>query len=121
MKDSTPDIPQYDSGELDRIQSALVSDSVATAPVQHPQSIGRYQILERIGEGGMGCVYRAQQRAPIERTVALKLIRAGLDSPQVIHRFESERQALALMDHPHIAKLCDAGADPVSGRPYFVM
>jgi non-specific serine/threonine protein kinase/serine/threonine-protein kinase len=118
MSDASPDIPPYDSGELGRIQHALAS---TTAAGPHPERIGRYQILERIGEGGMGCVYRAQQRTPIERTVALKLIKAGLDSPQVIRRFESERQALAWMEHPNIAKVLDAGADPVTGRPYFVM
>ena len=120
MSDSTPDIPpSYNTADLDRVAGALAGNAVATGP--HPRAIGRYDILERIGEGGMGSVYRAQQRIPIERIVALKLIKAGLDSPQVVRRFESERQALAWMDHPHIARVFDAGTDAVSGRPYFVM
>lgn len=85
-----------------------------------PSHIGPWRILERIGQGGMGEVYRAEQRQPIRREVALKLMRAGMDSSQVIARFEAERQALALMDHPHIARVLDAGADD-SGHPYFVM
>jgi serine/threonine protein kinase/tetratricopeptide (TPR) repeat protein len=82
--------------------------------------IGPYKLLEQIGEGGMGTVWMAQQTEPVKRVVALKLIKAGMDSKQVIARFEAERQALALMDHPHIAKILDAGQTP-SGRPYFVM
>src|SRR5262245_5947555 len=81
---------------------------------------GRYKLLESIGEGGMGTVWMAQQSEPVKRLVALKLIKAGMDSKQVIARFEAERQALALMDHPNIAHVLDAGATP-SGRPYFVM
>lgn len=82
--------------------------------------IGRYKLIEQIGEGGMGTVFRAQQTEPVRRTVALKVVKPGLDTKEVIARFESERQALALMDHPHIARAYDAGATP-SGRPYFVM
>src|SRR5262249_2075244 len=88
---------------------------------------GRYKLLEEIGEGGMGTVWMAQQTEPVKRLVALKLIKAGMDSRQVIARFEAERQALALMDHANIARVLDAGAtkgEPggVSpGRPYFVM
>jgi serine/threonine protein kinase/tetratricopeptide (TPR) repeat protein len=82
--------------------------------------IGPYKLLEPIGEGGMGTVYMAEQTHPVQRKVALKLIKAGLDTHQVIARFEAERQALALMDHPNIAKVLDAGATD-SGRPYFVM
>jgi len=121
MSQSTPDRPFYPTGEIDRIEAALAGDRPAMVPAAQPTSVGRYQIIERIGEGGMGCVYRAQQRVPIERIVALKLIKTGFDSPQVVRRFESERQALAWMDHPNIAKVLDAGADPISGRPYFVM
>src|SRR5258707_578422 len=106
----------YRTGDLDRLDAALSAGIVGAAD---PQSIGRYVIVERVGEGGMGSVYRAEQRSPIERTVALKLIKLGLDSPEVIRRFESERQALAWMDHPNIAKVLDAGTDAVSGRPYF--
>jgi len=82
--------------------------------------IGRYKLLERIGEGGMAVVYRAEQEEPLRRQVALKIIKLGMDTRQVIARFEAERQALALMDHPSIAKVLDAGATE-TGRPYFVM
>jgi serine/threonine protein kinase len=81
---------------------------------------GRYKLLEAIGEGGMGTVWMARQTEPVQRLVAVKLIKAGLDSRQVLARFEAERQALALMDHPNIAKVLDAGAAP-DGRPFFVM
>src|SRR5262249_10942624 len=84
------------------------------------QSIGPYKLLEPIGEGGMGAVWMAQQTEPVKRLVALKLIKAGMDSKQVIARFEAERQALALMDHANIAKVLDAGTTS-TGRPYFVM
>jgi serine/threonine protein kinase len=82
--------------------------------------IGPYKLLELIGEGGMGVVYHAEQQRPVRRRVALKLIKPGMDSKQVIGRFEAERQALAMMDHPNIAKVHDGGATP-EGRPYFVM
>src|SRR6516162_4715674 len=82
--------------------------------------IGPYKLVERIGEGGMGTVWMAQQTEPVKRVVALKLIKAGMDSKQIIARFEAERQALALMDHANIARVLDAGTS-VAGRPYFVM
>jgi serine/threonine protein kinase/tetratricopeptide (TPR) repeat protein len=82
--------------------------------------IGHYKLLEKIGEGGCGVVYMAEQEEPIRRRVAFKVIKLGMDTKQVIARFESERQALALMDHPNIAKVHDAGATD-TGRPYFVM
>jgi WD40 repeat protein/serine/threonine protein kinase len=82
--------------------------------------IGPYKLLEPIGEGGMGTVYMAKQARPVKRLVALKLIKAGMDSRQMLARFEVERQALALMDHPNIAKVFEAGATDL-GRPYFVM
>ena len=82
--------------------------------------IGPYKLLEQIGEGGMGLVFMAEQARPVRRKVALKLIKAGMDSAQVVARFEAERQALALMDHPNIARVYDGGATP-GGRPYFVM
>jgi serine/threonine-protein kinase len=82
--------------------------------------IGPYKLLEQIGEGGMGPVYVAEQQHPLKRRVALKVIKPGMDSKQVIARFEAERQALALMDHAHIAKVHDGGTTP-EGRPYFVM
>jgi serine/threonine protein kinase/tetratricopeptide (TPR) repeat protein len=89
--------------------------------------IGRYKLLQLIGEGGFGTVYMAEQEEPVRRKVALKIIKLGMDTKQVIARFEAERQALAIMDHPNIAKVLDAGATPISphgaggGRPYFVM
>src|SRR5579872_1302035 len=82
--------------------------------------IGPYKLLEQIGEGGFGIVFMAEQHHPVRRKVALKVLKPGMDTRQVIARFEAERQALALMDHPHIAKVLDAGATE-SGRPYFVM
>jgi serine/threonine protein kinase/ankyrin repeat protein len=83
-------------------------------------AIGRYRLLERIGEGGFGVVYMAEQQEPVTRKVALKVIKAGMDTREVIARFEAERQALALMDHPNIAKVLDGGSTE-AGRPYFVM
>ena len=82
--------------------------------------IGPFVLRERLGEGGFGVVYRAEQQAPIQRDVALKIIKLGMDTKQVIARFEAERQALALTDHENIARVYDAGATE-SGRPYFVM
>src|SRR5262245_36288438 len=97
------------------------SPTVDQPPVEGPGTVlGPYKLLERIGEGGMGTVWMAQQSQPVKRLVALKLIKAGMDSKQVLARFEAERQALALMDHPHIAKVLDGGTTG-AGRPYFVM
>ncbi len=91
------------------------------AMAEQPGSrIGRYRLLELIGEGGMGAVYLAEQQEPVKRHVALKIIKPGMDSNRVLARFEAEEQALALMEHPHIARVYDAGRAP-SGRPYFVM
>ena len=84
------------------------------------QTLGRYKLLERVGEGGCGVVYVAEQTQPVRRRVALKVIKLGMDTKQVVARFEAERQALAMMDHPNIAKVLDAGTTDV-GRPYFVM
>jgi eukaryotic-like serine/threonine-protein kinase len=82
--------------------------------------IGRYKLLEKLGEGGFGAVWAAEQREPVRRRVALKIIKLGMDTRQVVARFEAERQALALMDHPNIAKVLDAGTTD-TGRPFFVM
>jgi eukaryotic-like serine/threonine-protein kinase len=102
------------------IRDALIRRGQGAA-VEWPGSVvGRYKLLEVIGEGGMGVVYLAEQSEPVRRRVALKVIKEGMDSKQVVARFEAERQALALMDHPNIAKVHDAGATE-SGRPYFVM
>jgi hypothetical protein len=84
------------------------------------KTIGRYKVLEKVGEGGCGVVYVAEQTVPVRRRVALKVIKLGMDTKQVVARFEAERQALAMMDHPNIAKVLDAGATE-TGRPYFVM
>ena len=87
---------------------------------RHPVSIGPYRIRQRLGEGGMGEVFEAEQEKPIRRRVALKVIKRGLETRQVLARFEAERQALALMDHPCVAKVFDAG-ETARGRPYFAM
>ena len=107
------------------LQSAAVDSPPAArqgAPVQEGPGvkIGRYKLLEKVGEGGFGEVWMAEQREPVKRRVALKIIKLGMDSRQVVARFEAERQALAMMDHPNIAKVFDAGATD-TGRPYFVM
>jgi serine/threonine protein kinase/tetratricopeptide (TPR) repeat protein len=96
--------------------------SVVTSSLAEKEGsrIGRYKLLQQIGEGGCGVVYMAEQEEPVRRRVALKVIKLGMDTKQVIARFEAERQALALMDHPNIAKVLDAGATE-TGRPYFVM
>ena len=105
----------------------VASDAMTAPPPVSPQSgdrpgarIGPYKLLQEIGEGGMGKVYMAEQVEPVRRRVALKIIKPGMDSAQVIARFEAERQALALMDHVNIAKVFDAGATE-NGRPYFIM
>jgi serine/threonine protein kinase/tetratricopeptide (TPR) repeat protein len=107
-------------GPLDR-RPAVLGITLDAARTEGPGTvIGPYRLIEQIGEGGMGTVWRAQQSEPVKRLVAVKLIKAGMDSKQVIARFEAERQALALMDHPNIARVLDAGTSS-SGRPYFVM
>jgi serine/threonine protein kinase len=97
-------------------------DTTVTSHAQsgRPTRIGPYRILQKIGEGGMGVVFEAEQEGPVHRKVALKIVKSGLDSKQVIARFEAERQALALMNHPNVAKVLDAGETP-DGRPYFAM
>jgi eukaryotic-like serine/threonine-protein kinase len=101
--------------------NSLRTTAADTLPVEEPgNNIGRYKLLQQIGEGGCGVVYMAEQDQPIRRRVALKVIKLGMDTRQVIARFEAERQALALMDHPNIAKVLDAGATE-TGRPFFVM
>ena len=94
---------------------------ISLPPSEKPgDRIGHYKVLQQIGEGGCGVVYMAEQEQPVRRRVALKVIKLGMDTKQVIARFEAERQALALMDHPNIAKVLDAGATE-TGRPFFVM
>jgi WD40 repeat protein/serine/threonine protein kinase len=100
--------------------SDLVEEPISTLTEALGTIIDRYKLLEKIGEGGMAVVYMAEQEKPIHRKVALKIIKLGMDTKSVIARFEAERQALAMMDHPNIAKVLDAGATE-TGRPYFVM
>jgi serine/threonine protein kinase/WD40 repeat protein len=123
-----------------RLEALLKSDNNATGLLEQPlvaqppreeaapspkgekpgDSIGRYKLLEKIGEGGCGIVYMAEQEEPVRRRVALKIIKLGMDTRHVVARFEAERQALAMMDHPNISKVLDAGASD-TGRPFFVM
>lgn len=103
------------------LQSPAMAATLLQPMIEKPGSmIGPYKLREQIGEGGFGVVYVAEQEQPVRRKVALKVIKPGMDSREVVARFEAERQALALMDHPHIAKIFDAGVTG-SGRPYFVM
>ncbi len=106
-----------DDATLDDDGSGGLAPTRETPPAE---PIGPYRLLQKIGEGGMGEVWLAEQSEPMRRRVALKVIKAGMDTRQVVARFEAERQALALMDHPYIAKVFDAGATP-RGQPYFVM
>src|SRR5262245_17147652 len=111
------------SGFLDRAAAAWQTRLPPYEPplAEQPGTvIGPYRLLEQSGEGGMGLVFMAEQSGPIRRRVALKVLKPGIDTKQVVARFEAERQALALMDHPNIAKVHDAGATD-GGRPYFVM
>ena len=96
------------------------AETISSLPEEPGKVIGPYKLLECIGEGGFGVVYMAQQSEPIRRRVALKIIKLGMDTKQVVARFEAERQALAIMDHPNIARVIDGGATD-NGRPYFVM
>ncbi len=100
--------------------SAGIRSGPLTAERSHPDRIGPYRVLQLLGEGGMGMVYLAEQHEPVHREVALKVLRAGVNTDEVIARFESERQALAVMEHPNITRVYDAGATE-SGLPYFVM
>src|ERR1043165_3730821 len=114
----------YQAGDF--LEEAAAAELRQTRHVTSPLSekpgdrIGRYKLLQEIGEGGCGVVYMAEQDQPIRRRVALKIIKLGMDTKNVIARFEAERQALAMMDHPNIARVLDAGATE-TGRPYFVM
>src|SRR6201997_2818626 len=123
-----------ESSLRDEVEKLLLADAAAGSFLRNPvfdfptaddgntsqATIGQYTLLEVIGQGGMGEVWLAEQRQPVRRRVAIKLIKVGMDTKEVVARFESERQALALMDHPAIAKVFDAGSTP-EGRPYFVM
>ena len=100
-------------GSLERTVAAAPGNLMDEGP---GTVIGRYKLLQQIGEGGFGGVYMAEQLEPVQRKVALKIIKPGMDTREVIARFEAERQALALMDHPHIAR-CATGGPPAPGGP----
>jgi len=114
-----PTIPPRENGPTDPARAVTMAYD---SPVEGVGAViaGKYKLLETLGQGGMGAVFMAQQTQPVKRLVALKLIKLGMDTKQVLARFEAERQALALMDHPNIAKVLDAGTTD-SGRPFFVM
>ena len=123
MSDETRTFVQPDDDDPDRTIAADATGGRPPGPDFHApeeERIGPYRLVRLIGEGGMGLVYAAEQTEPLRRTVALKIVKRGMDTAEFVARFESERQALALMDHPCIAKVFDAGATP-RGRPYFVM
>ena len=112
--------PDETNSIISGVDADLSFDDLKTQPEDVGSRVGHYKLLQKIGEGGMGVVYMASQTEPIERLVAIKVIKPGMDSNEVVARFEAERQALALMDHPNIARVLDAGMTE-GGRPYFVM
>ncbi len=120
--DARPDISASPAAlDPDATQDISASSASPTAAAAaEPKSIGPYRLVQKLGEGGMGQVWLAEQTAPVRRQVALKLIKVGMYDDSVLKRFQSERQSLAIMDHPAIAKVFDAGATP-DGQPYFVM
>ncbi|MBM3855546.1 MAG: serine/threonine protein kinase, partial [Verrucomicrobia bacterium] len=109
-----------DCGKCAETEGVARMPNEAAGGPEASDMVGRYRLLEKLGEGGCGVVYLAEQSEPVRRRVALKVIKLGMDTKAVIARFEGERQALALMEHPNIAKVYDAGATEL-GRPYFVM
>jgi serine/threonine protein kinase len=113
-------VSEPSTGKPENAEDGFAAPTVGSIEPNSGFDVGPYHLLQKIGEGGMGEVWLAEQRQPVRRRVAVKLVRAGMDTREVIARFESERQALALMDHPSIAKVFDAGSTP-EGRPYFVM
>jgi len=117
FKDCAPALEQV---AADAAQVLSAAESAVEPEIPETKCIGPYKLLQKLGEGGCGVVYMAEQEQPIRRRVALKIIKLGMDTKNVIARFEAERQALALMDHPNIARVLDAGATE-TGRPYFVM
>jgi len=124
-----PNTPPNDAKlRADHAQTGPVHDELSVTVQMNPAQddpvvgthIGRSKVLQKIGEGGWGVVYMAEQEQPVRRRLALKIIKLGMDTRSVIARFEAERQALAMMDHPNIARVLDAGATD-TGRPFFVM
>jgi serine/threonine protein kinase/Tfp pilus assembly protein PilF len=121
IESANADSPNAASDAPPRLQSTITLRPSVDEPGEKPgDQVGPYKLLEKMGEGGMGSVWVAEQRGVIQRKVALKVIKLGMDTKQVIARFEAERQALALMDHPNIARVFDAGTTQ-TGRPFFVM
>src|ERR1700680_1994668 len=116
----SPQEPEEGPNPTDIRDDLSVTRTVASNEAAVGTVIGPYHLLQLIGQGGMGEVWLAEQRQPVRRRVAIKLSKSGMDTREVVARFESERQALALMNHPAIAKVFDAGSTP-QGRPYFVM
>jgi serine/threonine protein kinase len=114
------DVPHLRPGMVEAAARGALTDPGSRPPLPHPGRIGPYRIVEVLGEGGMGTVYLAEQTSPVRREVALKLIRADVDRRRVASRFEGERQAVAMMNHPSIVRILDAGEDE-AGNPYFVM
>ncbi|MGA2557382.1 MAG: protein kinase, partial [Verrucomicrobiota bacterium] len=112
-----PEAPKPKSQPVKTIEAGVTENPADDAV---GRMVGHYKLLEKLGEGGCGAVYVAEQTAPVRRRVALKVIKLGMDTKAVIARFEAERQALAMMDHPNIARVFDGGATD-TGRPYFVM
>src|SRR5262249_46190364 len=110
----------YDAGQFLESPASPLMAAEEAVRICAGTVIGNYKLLEQLGEGGFGLVFRAEQQHPVRRQVAVKVLKPGMDTPQVIARFEAERQVLALMEHPNIARMLDAG-ETVSGRPYFVM
>ncbi len=119
LKEHVLTLLQAHEGAGDFLKNALISP-IGLVTERPGQRIGRYKLLQKIGEGGCGVVYMSEQEEPVRRRVALKVIKLGMDTKQVVARFEAERQALALMGHPNIARVLDAGATD-TGRPFFVM
>src|SRR5437763_13440492 len=120
LKQQVLSLLQAHDGAANFLQPAPLFSSTVLITEKPGDRIGRYKLLQQIGEGGCGIVYMAEQEEPVRRRVALKVIKLGMDTKSVIARFEAERQAVALLDHPNIAKVLDAGATE-TGRPYFVM
>src|SRR5712691_13080043 len=120
LKEQVLALLQAHEGAGDFLKHTQMASPASLLTEKPGDRIGRYKLLQQIGEGGCGVVYMAEQEEPVCRRVVLKVIKLGMDTKQVIARFEAERQVLALMDHPNIAKILDAGATE-TGRPYFVM
>lgn len=123
MLDPTNDVDAFFEESAQSINTAEVAEQIRKDPAEEEEvgvKIGRYRLLQRLGDGGCGVVYLAEQEEPVRRAVALKIIRLGMETERVISRFEAERQALAMMDHPNIARVFDAG-ETAGGSPYFVM